>query len=374
MALNSLSCPINKESIKRFASEYINAILPNSFESHFCLAGGCFKSLLNHKRTNDLDLWPASDQDRATLLEELQEQGAILKLDGEFNTTLQHPDLPRIEVTKKCPPSLDYCLSHFDLELSCVAVEFKSGEVIDSHIYLGLENGIANREVRMVTRLQRHRYNLLTLKRLHKYANELGFVVPTSSIQSLWSIAYTSATEEERQQLLDAAKLNLSDVPIEARIQRTFHEGRPPEACRPFNQTEKESICKAFLPRYKISSDKVAQHKGEKPLALFLTGLAGAGKTTVLSHILHELGLGQEDDFIDIDMDKIRSHHVQFNRELRGKAIDECGNIQKRVIYKDLISWFNDGADAEITFYKEFDSIVQIILREHHNFILPVHR
>ena len=70
-------------------------------------------------------------------------------------------------------------------------------------------------QVRVVENLRQHRYNLLTLKRLKRYSEELGFEVPTDTVEGLWKAVYAGETEEEKRELLSAAGLDSGDVPIE---------------------------------------------------------------------------------------------------------------------------------------------------------------
>lgn len=198
--------------------------------SHFCLAGGCFKSLIHNKDPNDIDLWPVSESERINLIDELVSQGAEIVSEGEFNTVIQRPSFNvltestkigtmdrclKIEVTKKCPSSLEICLANFDLVLSCVGVEFHAGRIVKSHIHSDVANDVANREVNLVKTLKLHKYNLLSLKRLYRYANELEFLVPSNTIDYLWRVAYMSATEKEKTDLLQAAHIELSEIPTQ---------------------------------------------------------------------------------------------------------------------------------------------------------------
>ena len=93
-------CTINREAVASFSHSALKMILPRMFDGRFFLAGGCFKTLLHGQPPNDLDLWPASDDDRLRLLHELEAQGSKLESDtDDFNTVLRHGST-RIEVTK----------------------------------------------------------------------------------------------------------------------------------------------------------------------------------------------------------------------------------------------------------------------------------
>ena len=263
MDLKNTECPINIPAIEKFALDLIQTILSSSFVSNFYLAGGCFKSLIHNKNPNDIDLWPASEQDRLTLIEELGLKGGKIEYEGEFNTVIRfqtfdnevdnhqgtkaicyenvlpckttssvadisgidanfpnstksknYSNIPRIEVTKKCPPSLENCLAEFDLVLSCIGVELCQGKIIKSLIHPDVQKDIATRKVNLIKELKLHDYNLLSLNRLHRYANELNFSVPQSTLDFLWATAYFNRSEKEKNDLLQSANLSISDVPI----------------------------------------------------------------------------------------------------------------------------------------------------------------
>ena len=57
-------------------------------KARFCLAGGCFKSLIHGRPPNDLDLWPKSEEDRLTLIRHLTTCGAQVEGETQFNTVL----------------------------------------------------------------------------------------------------------------------------------------------------------------------------------------------------------------------------------------------------------------------------------------------
>ena len=58
-----------------------------------------------------------------------------------------------------------------------------------------------------------HPYNLLTLRRLKRYAEELDFKVPKDTVERLWEVAYFGRREGEKIELLSGAGLASDDVP-----------------------------------------------------------------------------------------------------------------------------------------------------------------
>ena len=356
--------PITIDSVRCFAVKHLGRLLPGGFRGRFFLAGGCFKSLIHGKEPNDLDLWPASPEDRALLLDSLLSQGSVVVANTQFNTILKNPAFPfRVEVTIKCPSSIEESVADFDIQLACVAAEYSNGSVEGVYIHAGVADCIFHREVRAVTRLLPMRYSLRTLERLDRYGKELGFSVCQQSRRRVWDI-YTAASEEERNDLLHAAGLRREDVPTYAAIQRVFLDGRPSEPCRPFTNEELDALRISFG-----SAQSRSDTTGTPPTAVFVVGLPASGKGTVLEEILWNLGLSVE-TMANLDMDHIRSFHGQFTQHIRGVPCAADGRFE---IYKDLISWFNEGSGAEQILYKGNTSIVHDLLSRKCDFIVPVH-
>ena len=354
---------ITPEGVRSFVEKYIEIILPDGFQGRFFLAGGCFKSLIHGKEPKDLDLWPASSEDRAFLLNSLQSQGSIFVEHGQFNTILKNPALPfHLEVTCKCPNSIEECVADFDIELSCVAAEYSDGIIEGIYIHPGVADCIEFQEIRAVSRLLPTAYSLRTLERLENYGKELGFHVCEQSRRRVWNI-YTAASEKERTELLSAAGLLRKDVPEYAAIQREFLDGRPGEPCRPFTNSELEALRRSL-----VANTKPCCHR--RPVAIYVVGLPGAGKGTVLQEILRDLGFSLEET-ANLDMDFIRSFHGQYNEYIHGDYRETTSTCH---VYKDLISWFNEGSSAEQVLYKDDNSIVLCdVLSRKCDFILPVH-
>lgn len=356
---------ITAKGVQSFAEKQLKIILRDGFQGRCFLAGGCFKSLIHGKEPNDLDLWPASSEDRILLLKSLQSQGSVVVEDGPFNTVVKHPSLSfHLEITYKCPPSLEECVADFDIELSCVAAEYFNGSVVGVYIHPGVADCIALQEIRTVSRLCPMKYSLRTLGRLEKYGRELGFGVCEQSRRRVWNI-YTAASEPERTELLVSAA-GLLRVPESAAIQRAFLDGTPEAPCRPFTQSELDALRRALI----ASSFQQPCSDHRRPVAIYVVGLPGAGKGTVLKEILRDLGVSWERS-TNLDMDFIRSFHGQFTQYIRGDYQESTSICH---IYKDLTSWFNKGSNAEQVLYKDDTSIVvRDVLSRKRDFILPVH-
>ena len=61
-----------EQVVKQFAQHQMRMVLPHGFDGRVFLAGGCFKTLVHGKTPADLDLWPASSNDRDKLMQALQ--------------------------------------------------------------------------------------------------------------------------------------------------------------------------------------------------------------------------------------------------------------------------------------------------------------
>ena len=355
------------EKVKLFAVEIVRKILPASYDCHFYLAGGCFKSMITKKEPNNIDLWAASEDDRTRLLRQLG--GACLICDdgGYSPTVVLKTGLPRINVYFNYPSTLDICLSHFDLVMSCIGVEFDSGRIIDSHVHFEANDDAQNKIIRVVRRIEPNKDNLLTLMRIIRYADELSYVVVPEAIKCLWRNTYVSSTVEERRELLFSARLSSEDVPSEYEIYRIWKEGRPSEICRSYTTQELEKMKREAL------SSENNYPKDRKPIAVYLIGLPGSGKSTVARQALSQLGFDSTtiNNMVNLDMDVLRKHHAQFMAYLKGSIVSN--NREKRLIYKELIPWFNETSNAEFDIYKKSDSLAKILLERKLDFILPVH-
>lgn len=73
-------------------------------------------------------------------------------------------------------------------------------------------------------------------------------------------------------------------------------------------------------------------------------------------------------------MDYIRLFHEDFRKHIQSDTDENDTNFQRKKIFKELVSWFNRGSNAESALYKAENSLVEsCILKQRRNFILPVH-
>jgi predicted ABC-type ATPase len=109
---------------------------------------------------------------------------------------------------------------------------------------------------------------------------------------------------------------------------------------------------------------------------VFVTGLAGAGKTTSLQHFLHQESLDPL-TFVNLDMDLVRGYHgqfVQFSNGMKSAntAVDvESTSAMRLFSFQELVAWFVDGTDCEELIYRSPGGIVQTLWDRRLDFVLP---
>jgi hypothetical protein len=101
-------------------------------------------------------------------------------------------------------------------------VEYVNGKVGQVYIHPGIAASVAARQIRTVSRLDSMMYRLGNLRRLHCYADEMGFTVSERSVRQVWDV-YTGATEERRHQFLAAVGMFQDNVPEEANVIREYY-------------------------------------------------------------------------------------------------------------------------------------------------------
>ncbi|NRD67360.1 hypothetical protein HRD49_37045 [Corallococcus exiguus] len=180
--------PLAPDSVIAFARDQLAPIVSRAFPGRFFLAGGAFKTLLHGRSPHDLDLWPATLQDRQALLLHLEALGAVLLDDNPpFQTTFQFSG-QRLEVAHDCTPaSLEERLSRFDLGLSAIGVEYAEGRW-RGYVHSFASESHQRREVLLLRPLTNWKYLLATLERLRRYGEELGYRVPVLEEQYLWDL------------------------------------------------------------------------------------------------------------------------------------------------------------------------------------------
>jgi hypothetical protein len=192
----------DEHTLVGFARACLEPVLGGSPRGWFFLAGGAFKSLLHGRPPWDLDLWPATAEDRDILSEELTRRGAMRVSDHPpYQTTFilgEHTLELAYDVS---PRSLEERLARSDLALSAVGVEHRQGQwraIAHPLARASIERG----EVLALWPLVNWKYALATLERLRRYAMELGYAVPVLVEQEIWAL-FDGQPQEEQVRMIE---------------------------------------------------------------------------------------------------------------------------------------------------------------------------
>ena len=137
-----------------------------------------------------------------------------------------------------------------------------------------------------------------------------------------------------------------------------FQVGRPTFPCRPYLECEME------LMKYHMMHDVPKEQT--MPYAIVISGLPASGKTTICKHVLDMLGVSLS-TCVNLDMDIVRTFHAQYL-----SCMHERGNSSNKFkSYDDIVPWLMEETNIERNFYSKSDGVVQSLLREGCNFVLP---
>lgn len=182
--------------VTAFARHELLAVLGEGFGGRVFLAGGAFKTLLTGRPPRDLDIWGATDRDRADLVERLEARGS--RVDRHpFGDVFQVADR-EIEVPDKTePPTLEERLARFDLALSAVGAEWDSGH-LRAVVHPLARESVDRRSVFLLKPLVNWRHCLSTLARARRYAAELDFSLPAEEEAAVWEVFDAQDGEMQR--------------------------------------------------------------------------------------------------------------------------------------------------------------------------------
>lgn len=180
-------CELTLPHAVELARREVGATIGHDPGAHFFVAGGLFKTLLTGRPAADLDLWAATPADRELLIDRLLKRGAQ-HTPGQFADVFRIHDRI-VEVPHRADaPTLAERLARFDLALSAVGVEHRADGTWHAMIHpLALES-VRRREVLLLKPLVNWKYALATLERMRRYADELGYTVPTEDEAEVWRV------------------------------------------------------------------------------------------------------------------------------------------------------------------------------------------
>lgn len=191
-------CDLQPADVLAFARREIAATIGLNSGARFFLAGCAFRALLTGHPPHDLDIWPASAEDRATIIGKLMANGAEPAGDARFADAFRIADR-LVEVAHKVEPSeLAERLARFDLALSAVGVEHRADGTWGVQIHPRAIESARRREVLALLPLANPKYMLTTLERARRYAAELGYRVAAETEDAVWSAYDAGSAEDQR--------------------------------------------------------------------------------------------------------------------------------------------------------------------------------
>ena len=179
---------LSPERVIGLATTLLVATVGEGCPAHFHLAGGAFKALINERPPRDLDLWAATPDDRARLLDALVRRGATPLATRPFADAYALAghvvDVPH----RAEPPGLEERLGRFDLALSAIGVEHAPGAPLRAVIHPLALRSVELRAVLLLKPLVNWKYALATLERMRRYAEELGYRIPAEEEAAIWAM------------------------------------------------------------------------------------------------------------------------------------------------------------------------------------------
>lgn len=195
-------CPFEETDMIEFARREVAATVGFHSGARFFLAGGAFKTLLTGQPPKDLDIWTPSGQDREALIKVLDVKGSRLLPAPPFADAFAIRDRV-VEVPRKIgPTTLDARLRRFDIAISAIGVEYRPNEQWDARIHPLAHLSLQRREVLLLKPFVNWKYALITLERMHRYAEELRFEIPSEDVAHIWRI-YDEQPPEERERMIE---------------------------------------------------------------------------------------------------------------------------------------------------------------------------
>ena len=138
-----------------------------------------------------------------------------------------------------------------------------------------------------------------------------------------------------------------------------FKVGTPAVRCRPFSERELQ------LMKYHMLSRVVVQTE-QRPLAIIISGLPAAGKSSICKHVLGKILPMHAHECVHIDMDIARTFHGQYMNYTR----EQGSGARSFQSYEGLVPWLMEGTNLEWELYSRPDGVVQSLLRNRFNFVL----
>ncbi len=195
-------CPFEETDVIEFARREVAATFGFDSGARYFLAGGAFKTLLTGQPPKDLDIWAPSIQDREALIKVLDIKGPRLLPAPLFADAFDIRDRV-VEVPHEIgPTTLDARLRCSDIAISAIGVEYRPNEQWNARIHPLAQLSLQRREVLLLKPLVNWKYALTTLERMHRYAEELNFEIPSEEVVHIWHI-YDEQPPEEQERMIE---------------------------------------------------------------------------------------------------------------------------------------------------------------------------
>ncbi len=175
-------------SVLQLGRAWLDRFLPPRTQGRVFLVGGAYKCLLHGRPPRDLDLFCADAHTRHEVLAALRMHGARSVADNPpYQETLCLDGL-QIEVAYDTTHStLEARIGCTDIALSAVGCE-RGPDGDRALVHPLAHESTVHREILLLTPLVNWKYALYTLERMHRYAQELGFVVPAEHEDYVWRL------------------------------------------------------------------------------------------------------------------------------------------------------------------------------------------
>jgi len=184
--------------LRDFAFRYMSLIFPDQQNTHFHLAGGCYKFLLTGKLPSDFDIWPATENDYLHLCFLLEENSsARLVRKTRFNAQYEifmepygqssNSDL-YVDIVVRTHETLQETLDNFDLAISAVGVTFQNGCIREHIVHPLFFASLLQKQPLLILPMPNKPFLLATAERVLRYSNELNFPFPCKQMKYLLEV------------------------------------------------------------------------------------------------------------------------------------------------------------------------------------------
>ncbi|UIJ38569.1 hypothetical protein LWC08_03090 [Desulfobaculum bizertense] len=188
------------KSVESFSKQLVKKIHLDGINSSYAIAGGCYKSIITTRPPRDIDVWPYSENDRTVIVESLIKSGGVLVDDNLFNSRfIVNGNV--VEVVCKKSNNFKGVFEYFDIALSCVGASFESGFFTESFVHPLVKQSVANGTPLLIIPMPNMPFLLVTLERVKRYAQELGFLYPKEQVEYLKGKYYEQPIEKRRMLL-----------------------------------------------------------------------------------------------------------------------------------------------------------------------------